>query len=201
MARCRDASPQRWACSRAPLGKRSNGTPSAQGKTALTSPESGSFTGYWFPHMQNRDNRPHFQHRQDISRCSCEEESTHAPWKEKPSANKIMSCHFGSVSPNNKFCNADAAPTRGWVRGTIQSETNQGFDHRKQNFTACQGKKKKILIYLKAEDSTYKKIKGDKFTSGFRFIHMRSFAPPTRQPKKTPQCFQDGSFQGTKITF
>jgi len=30
---------------------------------------------------------------------------------------------------------------------------------------------------------------------------MRSFTPPTQTTKKTPQCFQDGSFQGTKITF
>lgn len=52
-----------------------------------------------------------------------------ARWKEKPSAKKTMSCHFSFVSPNNKFCNADAAPTWGWVRGVIHSETNQGFDH------------------------------------------------------------------------
>lgn len=28
-----------------------------------------------------------------------------------------------------QFCNADAAPTRGWLRAMIRSETNQGSVH------------------------------------------------------------------------
>lgn len=53
-------------------------------------------------------------------------------------------------------------------------------------------------MYLKAEDNTYRKTKGDKFTSGFRFISMRSLAPPPKQPKKPHSVFTTVHFRALK---
>lgn len=99
-----------------------------------------------------------------------------ARWKEKRSANKTVSSHFSPASPDHKFCHADAAPTRGWGRGAIHSETNEGFDHGKQIFIACQGEKH--ILVSKQKIILIGKLKGDKFTPGLRVIHTRSFAPP-----------------------
>lgn len=95
-----------------------------------------------------------------------------------------------------QFCNADAAPTRGWVRATIHSETNQGFVHWKQNFRL-----KKCLHILKQKAIIIGKQKGTNSPLALDFSLWAVSLCPPKQPKKPHNVFKTVSFLSTKITF